>query len=104
MTRPDYWLTKFGHLRIDRAPATQAMRATPGVRRVPRPTIQLLLQLCNLQKQDRKRIIFSKAITADGSICRKIRLFGPIQFTLLGTEGRDSKQRECFREWRVRCV
>ena len=70
------------------------MRATPSVRRVPRPTIQLLLQLCNLQKQDRTRIIYSKAITADDSASRKIELFGQIQFTLLGTEGRDSKQPE----------
>ena len=37
MTRPDYWLAKFSKLRVDRVEATQAMRATPGVRRVPRP-------------------------------------------------------------------
>jgi hypothetical protein len=47
-----------------------------------------------LQKQDRTRIIYSKAITADHSICRKIEPSGQIQFTWLGTKRRDSKQRE----------
>jgi len=96
MTRPDYWLTKLANLRVDRAPATQAMRAAPGVRRVPRPTIRLLLQRGNLQKPGRTRIIYSQAVTANDFICRKTRLVGQIRFTLLGTERRDSKQRGRF--------
>lgn len=48
-----------------------------------------------LQKQDRTRIIYSKAIMADGFTCRKIELFGQIQFTLLGTGGRNSRRQEC---------
>jgi hypothetical protein len=41
------------------------------------------LLLGSLQKQDRMRIIYWQAITEDGFISRKIKLFGQIRFTLL---------------------
>jgi hypothetical protein len=59
-----------------------------------RPATELPLPLDILQKQDRTRIIYSQAITEDGFICRKTELFGQTRFTLLGTERRDSKQRD----------
>ena len=59
-----------------------------------RTITELSLQLGNLQKQARTRIIYSQAITANDFICRKIELFGQTQFTLLGTERRDSRQPE----------
>jgi len=51
-----------------------------------RTTTELSLQWGILQKQGRTRIIYSQAVTEDDFISRKIKLFGPIQFTLLGTE------------------
>jgi hypothetical protein len=87
MSRAENWLAEFSKLCVDRDPATQAMRATPTVRRVPRMTIELLSHLGILQRQDRTRVIYSKAVTADHPIYRKTRLFGQTQFTLLGTEG-----------------
>jgi hypothetical protein len=44
-------------------------------------TTGLSLQSGISQNQDRTRIIYSKAITADDSIYRKIELFGQMRFT-----------------------
>jgi len=54
------------------------------------------LQLGNLQKQVRTRIIYSKAIKANDFICRKKEPFGQTRFILLGTERPHSKQHERF--------
>ena len=62
----------------------------------PPPNLAAVLPSDTLQKQDRTGIIYSKAITAENFICHKIERFGPIQFTWLGIERRDSKQPESF--------
>src|SRR5437016_5500928 len=46
------------------------------------------------QKQDQARKIYWQAITANDFTYRTIDLFGQIRFTLLGAEGRNSKQHE----------
>ena len=92
-------------------PRTPTGHSIKGYGRL-RTTTELSLPLGILQKQVRTRKIYSQAVTADDFISRKLKPFGQIRSTWLGTASRDSNQRElspptplaCKYSWVAMCL